>query len=92
MSSPPSPRDLDGLIAEEWGQGALDRPDVMVVLEPYRERVDYLMDDFDEETQSWRDYCACIWGYGRKAGPSMEGAIPYDVQERVAELLKKPAP
>lgn len=24
--------------------------------EPYREQVEYLLGDFDEETQSWRDY------------------------------------
>lgn len=91
MSSPPSPRDFNGLIAETWGAGALDRPDVMALLEPYREHVDYLMDDFDEENQSWRGYCGCIYGHGRGAYGG-DGAIPYAVQDQVALLMQQPAP
>lgn len=89
MSSPPSPCDFDGLIGEAWGKHALDRPDVMALLEPYREVVDGRMDDFDDDTQSWRDYSGCIWGWRR---PDDEGAIPFAVQDAVGELLKRPAP
>ena len=90
MSSPPEPRTFEGLVAEEWGAAALTRPDVMALLEPYRETVQTKLDDFDDETQSWRAYCGCIYGWGR--GPHDEGAIPNAVQDAVVELLKQPAP
>jgi len=92
MSSPPSPRDFNGLIAETWGKHALDRSDVMALLEPYRETVDHYLDDFDDENQSWRSYCDCIYGYGRGPHYGGDGAIPYAVQDEVARLLTSPAP
>ncbi len=88
MSSPPSPRTLEGLIEEEWGSRAL-QPDVLALLEPYRESVQYALDEFDDENQSWRDYCACIWGWGT-GSEFDEGRIPNAVQDAIKELLKTP--
>ncbi len=79
MSSPPDDRSLEGLIADNWGNHAV-RPDVLALLEPYRESAEYHAEDFDEETQSWRDYQASIFG----------GAIPDDVMRAVAALLDQP--
>lgn len=31
--------------------------------EPHRERIEYLLFDFDEETQSWRDYAYYAFGW-----------------------------
>lgn len=31
---------------------------VLVVFEEHRENVEYLLDDFDEENRSWRDYAS----------------------------------
>ncbi len=76
MSSPPAERTLEGLIADAWGPIAVC-PDVLTLLEPYRERVEYLLDAFEDETQSWRDYCACIYGE----------ALPNEAMDKVDELV-----
>ncbi len=81
MSSPPDPRTFEALIAEEW-PGALRRPDVMAILEPCREHTQYLLDEFDEAEQSWRDYCCCIWGW-----PGYDGSIPAGTADLVRSTL-----
>lgn len=86
VSSPPEPRTFEGWIGEEW-PGATRRPDVMAVLEPYREAVQYALDDFDDETQSWRDQCGRIYGWGPK--PHNEGAVPYAIQDKVSEMMSR---
>lgn len=92
MSSPPYPRTLEGLVDDEWGRGTSARHDVMALLEPHRVDVENLMGDFDDDTQSWRDYSGCIWGYRGE-----DGAIPREVIRQVDklvtdELVKQPAP
>ncbi len=86
MSSPPSERTLEGLIEDAWGPGAV-RPDVLAILEPYREDVENALDAFIDDEQSWRDYSACIWGGW---SDSDEGVIPRAVLRAVQELLTKP--
>jgi hypothetical protein len=86
MSSPPPCRTLEGLVVETWGREALDRADVMQFLEPHRRDIERLMDDFDEDTQSWRDYSACIWG----GWGGSEGAIPRAVWRQIDELMRAP--
>lgn len=88
MSSPPSPRTFEGWIVEDFGEAALTHPDVMALLEPYRERVDYLLDAFEEDCMSWRDYCGCIYGWSDRE----EGAVPHRVYEAALALARSPAP
>lgn len=78
MSSPPPDRSLEGLIADNWDARAV-RPDVLALLEEYRESIEYTADDFDDDAQSWRDY-----------RPGVFGSVPEEVMAAVNELLKTP--
>jgi len=40
----------------EWNHGFIN-PELLSKYEPYREDIENWLDDFDEETQSWRGYC-----------------------------------
>lgn len=87
MSSPPSPRDFEGWIEEDW-PGATKRPDVMAILEPYRETVTAALDDFEDDTMSWRSYCGTIYGYTLHE----DGRVPHAVLAEVTRLMREPAP
>jgi hypothetical protein len=40
--------------------GAIPSVEMVALCEPYRESVEYALDDFDQETQSWRDYSSGV--------------------------------
>lgn len=50
---------------------------VMQLLAPWRETIDEKCDDFDEETQSWRDYRNSLWEY-----------IPKHINDEVDAILE----
>ncbi len=81
MSSPPGDLSLEGLIADNWDEVAARDPRVVALLEPYRESVEYVAGDFDEETQSWRDYRGAVWS-----------TVPEEVMQRVSELMRGAQP
>lgn len=36
---------------------------IVALFEPHREVVEYLLQDFDDDTQSWRDYAGASFGF-----------------------------
>jgi hypothetical protein len=40
--------------------------------EPYREQVEQRLQDFDDETQSWRDYAGCAFDFLPELIPNAE--------------------
>jgi hypothetical protein len=79
VSSPPSDRTLEGLIEDNWDEVVARDPRVVALLEPYRDTLEYLADDFDEESQSWRDCRSAIWD-----------TVPEDIRRRVREVAAEP--
>ena len=59
MSSPPDKLDLENLIADNWHESAVRI--ALPFLEEYRESIEHVARDYDEETQSWRDYRSAVW-------------------------------
>ena len=59
MSSPPEDRSLEGLVADNWDDAVVSV--VLSLLEPYREPVEHIANEYDESTQSWRDYRRAVW-------------------------------
>lgn len=59
MSSPPDDRTLEGLIADNWNDRYVSI--VLPFVEEYRESIENIASDFDEESQSWRDYRRAVW-------------------------------
>ena len=58
MSSIPS-RELDEAFVEDFYIGPLTEQEIQTVLaawEPHRSRIENILEDYDSETQSWRDY------------------------------------
>lgn len=76
MSSPPNERTLEGIITDTCGRIAVC-PDMLNLLEPYRDHVEHLLNEFNESSQSWRDYCGCIYGE----------AIPNEILDKVDALV-----
>lgn len=51
---------------------------VVALFEPYREGIENMLDDFKEESQSWRDYCCYVID-----------VAPEDVQAQADALIKQ---
>jgi len=74
MSSSPDDLSLEGLIADNWDETVVAV--ALPLLEPYRESVEDIASDYDEEMQSWRDYRRAVWS-----------PVPDDVFDKIDELL-----
>jgi hypothetical protein len=70
---------------EEWLEDSIFRDaiteecwrNLVALLEPHRDMIDGLCDDYDEEIQGWREYRNALWSL-----------IPEDINKRVTEILK----
>jgi len=51
------------------------------VLEPERWRIEFRLEDYDSEEQSWRDYRNGLWDAIMEAHPDMDKAIEAILQE-----------
>lgn len=55
-------RTLEGFVADSLFKCTeQDEAAVVKILEPLREQIEAQMEDYDEETQSWRDYRNQMW-------------------------------
>lgn len=74
MRSPHEDMSLEGLIADNWDDGVVHV--ALPFLEPYRESIEDIARDYDENTQSWRDYRSAVWS-----------PVPEDVFEKIEEVI-----
>jgi hypothetical protein len=70
-----TPRTLEGFVSDNWGAHSLT-PEVMAVLEPYRDAIEGRLDGFEPDECSWRDYRPCVYE-----------AIPESVAAEVDRLI-----
>lgn len=79
MSSPPDNMKLEGLIADCFDASVVT-PMVVAALEPYRESVEQIAEDYREDEASWCDYRRAVWS-----------PVPRDVMNCVDRVVEAQA-